>query len=53
MATTEKKEACPTCFSETGQSIILKKEGDEYVCSRNPNHRFKREEKDGFLIRAD
>ncbi|MFW5902392.1 MAG: hypothetical protein ACOCTT_00720 [archaeon] len=53
MATTEKKEACPICFSEKGQSIILKKEGDEYVCPRKPNHRFKKQEKDGFLVRVD
>ncbi len=51
MATTERKEACPACFAETGQSVILEKQGEEYVCPSNSSHRFKKEE--GFLVRVD
>jgi len=51
MGTTENKEACPRCFAETGQSIILKKEGEEYVCPNNPNHRFKKE--NDFLVKIE
>lgn len=51
MATTDKKEACPRCFAETGQSVVLKKEGEEYVCPKNPEHRFKRE--GDFLVKIE
>ncbi len=51
MATMEKKEVCPRCFSESGQSIELKKEDDIYKCPNNPNHKFKR--KGQFLEKVD
>jgi len=44
---------CPTCFAETGYSIVLE-ENDRGIltCPRNPQHKFK-VNKEGFLEKTE
>ncbi len=44
----EMKKLCRKCFHSHGYSQILKKDGEHYVCSKDPGHRYK-EEEDGSL----
>ncbi|MBI1973562.1 hypothetical protein HYS54_02000 [Candidatus Micrarchaeota archaeon] len=44
------KDTCPTCFSETGFSVVMSDEKGIYYCPKNAQHRFKKNN-DGFFER--
>ena len=44
----EDARICTTCLISTGMNCLLSKKDDVFVCTNNPQHRF-RMEKDGFL----
>jgi len=44
----EDTRICTTCLMSTGMNILLSKKDDVFVCTRNPEHKF-RMGKDTYL----
>lgn len=45
------KSSCPTCFSQTGQSIVMEEKDGIYTCPKNKSHKFTKDE-EGFWKRC-